>query len=258
MTFAVTHRLIGHDGVSEHTVRGSGLWGRDWQVASGNGIGDREAKPYRKRKPLPALIVIGVLALGAVIVWVNVVASRADVEAAVRCDPPPSPQPGVTYTPLSHTALDDRAPIPPDKVAVKVLNASKTRGKGGIVTSSLKELGFDNAAEPGNDPAYETAEAKCHGQIRFGENGMAAARTLSLVVPCAELVKDNRKDATVELTTGTNFGDIRPKAEARKILDQLSQWSKLHQGDGGGEQAAGGTPPVIDQGLLKAARETPC
>jgi hypothetical protein len=227
-------------------------------VASGNGIGDRAAKPYRKHKPLPALIVIGVLALGAVIVWVNVVTSKSDIDAAIRCDPPPAAQPGVTYTPLPHNALDDRAPTPPDKVAVKVLNASKIRGKGGIATSTLKELGFVNAGEPGNDPAYENTEAKCHGQIRFGENGTTAARTLSLVVPCLELVKDNRKDSSVEITTGTDFGDIRPKAEARKILDQLSQWSKLHQGGGGGEQAAGGNAPVIDQALLKAAREMPC
>lgn len=227
-------------------------------MASGNGIGDRAAKPYRKHKPLPALIVIGVLALGAVIVWVNVVTSSSDIDAAIRCDPPPAAQPGVTYTALPHNALDDRAPMPPDKIAVKVLNASKVRGKGGIATSTLKELGFANAAEPGNDPAYEKTEAKCHGQIRFGENGTTAARTLSLVVPCLELVKDNRKDASVEITTGTDFGDIRPKAEARKVLDQLSQWSKLHQGGGGGEQAAGGGAPVIDQALLKAAREMPC
>jgi hypothetical protein len=227
-------------------------------VASGNGIGDRGAKPYRKRNPLPALIVIGVLALGAVIVWVNVVASNADIEAKIRCDPPPAPQPGVTYTPQAHNALDDRAPVPPDKVALQVLNGSQIRGQGGIVTSTLKEMGFTQALEPSTDPAYEKIEAKCRGQIRFGENGAAAARTLSLVVPCAELVKDNRKDASVTLTTGTLLGDIRPKAEARQVLDQLTQWSKAQQGSGGGEQSAGGGAPVIDQALLKAAREVPC
>lgn len=227
-------------------------------MASGNGIGDRGARPYRKRKPLPALIVIGVMALGAVIVWVNVVASRSDIDARVRCDPPPVPQEGVTYTPMAHNGLDDRAPVPPDKVAVQVLNGSQVRGQGGIVTSTLKELGFAQIVEPDVDPAYEKAEAKCRGQIRFGENGAAAARTLSLVVPCAELVKDNRKDASVTFTTGTLLGDIRPKAEARQVLDQLAKWSKAQQGSGGGEQSAGGGAPVIDQALLKAARETPC
>ncbi|OXM49106.1 envelope integrity protein Cei [Amycolatopsis alba] len=227
-------------------------------MASGNGIGDRGARPYRKHKPLPALIVIGVLALGAVIVWVNVVASGADVDAKVRCDPPPVPQQGVTYTPLAHDGLDDRAPVPPDKVAVQVLNGSQVRGQGGIATNTLRELGFTQILEPASDPAYKNAEAKCRGQIRFGENGAAAARTLSLVIPCAELVKDNRKDASVTLTTGTLLGDIRPKTEARKVLEQLTQWSKAQQGSGGGEQSAGGGAPVIDQALLKAAREAPC
>jgi hypothetical protein len=227
-------------------------------VASGNGIGDRGTRPYRRHKPLPALIVIGVLALGAIIVWINAAVGKGDVDEAIRCDPPPSPPPGVTFSTLPHTALDDRAPVPPDKVAVKVLNASSTRGQGSITTTTLHELGFTNTGEPANDPAYENREAKCRGQIRFGENGITAARTLGLVVPCAELVQDNRKDASVDLVTGTNFGDIRPRAEARQILTQLADWSKTHQGGGGNEQSAGAQAPVIDQTLLASARDVQC
>jgi hypothetical protein len=227
-------------------------------VASGNGIGDRGTRPYRKHKPLPALIVIGVLALGAIIVWVNAAVGKGDVDEAVRCDPPPSPPPGVTFSTLPHSALDDRAPVPPDKVAYRVLNASGTRGQGGITTTSLRELGFTGAAEPANDPAYENREAKCRGQIRFGENGVTAARTLSLVVPCAELVQDNRKDASVDVVTGTLFGDLRPRAEARRIITQLADWSKAHQGGGGNEQSAGAKAPVVDQTLLASARDVEC
>jgi hypothetical protein len=227
-------------------------------VASGNGIGDRGARPYRRHKPLPALIVIGVLALGAIIVWINAAVGKGDVDEAVRCDPPASPPPGVTFSTLPHNALDDRAPVPPDKVPVKVLNASSTRGQGSITTTALHELGFTNTGEPANDPAYENREAKCRGQIRFGENGITAARTLGLVVPCAELVQDNRKDTSVDLVTGTNFGDIRPRAEARQILTQLAEWSKAHQGGGGNEQSAGAQAPVIDQTLLASARDVQC
>ncbi|WP_328643983.1 envelope integrity protein Cei [Amycolatopsis sp. NBC_00348] len=226
-------------------------------MASGNGIGDRAARPYRRHKPLPALIVIGVLALGAIIVWINAAVGKGDVDEAVRCDPQASPPPGVTFSTLPHNALDDRAPVPPDKVAVKVLNASSTRGQGSITTTALHELGFTNTGEPANDPAYENREAKCRGQIRFGENGITAARTLGLVVPCAELVQDNRKDASVDLVTGTNFGDIRPRAEARQVLTQLAEWSKAHQG-GGNEQSAGAQAPVIDQTLLASARDVQC
>ena len=227
-------------------------------MASGNGIGDRGARPYRKHKPLPALIVIGVLAVGAIVVWVNAAVGKGDIDEAVKCAPPASPPPGVTFSSLPHNALDDRAPIPPDKVAYRVLNASGSRGQGGITTTALRELGFSGAADPANDPAYENREAKCRGQIRFGENGVTAARTLSLVVPCAELVQDNRKDASVDVVTGTLFGDLRPRAEARQIITQLADWSKAHQGGGGNEQSAGAKAPVIDQTLLASARDVAC
>jgi hypothetical protein len=227
-------------------------------VASGTGFGDRKARPYRKYKPLPALIVIGVLAAGAIAVWINAALSKADVDAAVRCDPPAAPPPGTTYTSLPHNALDDREPIPPDRVAVRVLNASAVRGQGGIATASLRELGFTGTGDPGNDPAYDNRVAKCRGQIRFGENGKAAARTVSLVVPCAELVEDNRKDASVDLVTGSLFDDILPRPEAKQILTQLADWSKAHQGGGGAEQSAGAKAPAIDQTLLASARDVTC
>ncbi|WP_091617884.1 envelope integrity protein Cei [Amycolatopsis saalfeldensis] len=228
-------------------------------MASGNGSGERGApRPYRKHRPLPALIVIGVLALGAVFVWVNAVVGRGNVDEAVLCTPAPTPPAGTTYTTVPHNGLDDRAPMPPDKVALKVLNASTTRGQGGIATTALRGLGFTAIADPGNDPAYPKGDAKCRGQIRYGENGAAAARTVSLVVPCAELVRDNRKDASVDLVTGTRFDDIRPRAEALRVLQQLTSWSQAHQGGGGSEQSTGPGGPMIDQTLLASARDVTC
>ena len=227
-------------------------------MASGNGSGNRELRPYRKHRPLPALIVIGVLAFGAVFVWVHAVVGRGDVDAAVRCTPDPTPQPGVTYTPVPHNGLDDRSPVPPDKVALRVLNASTTRGQGGIATTALRELGFTATGDPGNDPAYPKGDARCRGQIRYGENGASAARTVSLVVPCAELVRDNRKDASVDLSTGKLFTDVQPRAEAVKVLQQLTAWSQAHQGGGSSEQSAGANAPVVDQTLLAAARNVTC
>jgi uncharacterized membrane protein (UPF0136 family) len=228
-------------------------------VASGNGFGDRNARPYRKRRPLPALIVIGVLGLGAVVVWVNAIVSRTDIDAAIRCDPAASPPSGVTFTTLGHGALDDREPVPPDKIALKVLNASKLRGQGAITTEALRSLGFTQIAEPADDPAYPAdLKANCRGQIRFGENGAAAARTVSLLVPCVELVKDNRQDSSVDLMIGVTFGDVYPNAAAGQILAQLRTWSDQHRGSGGGEQAADATAPVIDRKLLSSARDVSC
>ena len=87
---------------------------------------------------------------------------------------------------------------------------------------------------------------------------MTAARTLSLVVPCAELVQDNRKDASVDLVTGTLFNDISPRPEARQVLTQLADWSKAHQGGGSAEQSGGAKAPAIDQTLLSSARDVQC
>ncbi|WP_344856325.1 envelope integrity protein Cei [Amycolatopsis ultiminotia] len=227
-------------------------------MASGNGSGNRSARPYRKHRPLPALIVIGVFALGAVFVWVNAVVGRGDVDEAVQCSPAPAAPAGTSYTQVPHNGLDDRSPMPPDKVALKVLNASSTRGQGGIASTALRELGFTGTAEPGNDPAYPKGDARCRGQIRYGENGAAAARTVSLVVPCVELVRDNRKDASVDLVTGTLFTDIQPRAEALTVLKQLTDWSHAHQNGGGSEQSADASAPAIDETLLAAARDVTC
>src|SRR5438270_2204209 len=113
--------------------RGAGGWG----VASGIGDRNRKSRGYRRRRPLPALIFIGVLGLVAVVIWVRAITSKADLDAAIRCAPDPTPPPGTTYTSLSHTALDDTAPIPPGRVAVRVLNAGQHRGAAAITTEGL-------------------------------------------------------------------------------------------------------------------------
>ncbi|RZQ63265.1 LytR family transcriptional regulator [Amycolatopsis suaedae] len=184
--------------------------------------------------------------------------SRTDVDDKIRCEPAAVAPPGVTHTPVAHDGLDSVAPMPPDKIQVRVLNASKNRGQGAIVTAGLKDMGFTKALDPANDPAYEGREANCRGQIRFGENGMAAARTLSLADPCVELIKDNREDGTVDLAIGSAFRDPRPTKEGRQVLQQLAEWSRQHPDTAGGEQATGQRPATIDQTLLASARDIEC
>lgn len=223
----------------------------------GIGGGSRKSRPYRKHRPLPALIVIGMLGAVAVFVWLNVMVSREGLNEAVRCTPEAVPPAGVTYVSFGHDGLDGTAPVPPGKVAVQVLNANGARDGAALATAALRDVGFTETVEPANDPAYEKSEASCHGQIRFGENGTAAARTLSLVVPCAELIKDNRQDATVDLSIGTRFNGLHPRKEALQILDQLSRWSADQADAGGGEQAVAPSPKV-DPALMTAARDAHC
>ncbi|PXY33654.1 hypothetical protein DI005_15040 [Prauserella sp. PE36] len=227
-------------------------------MVSGNGgFRSGRVKPYRKYKPLPALIVIGVLGLVAAFVWVNAISSNTDLEEAIRCQPSPTPTGGVTYTPQPHDALDATQPTPPDRVAVRVLNASGTRGQAAMTTEGLRRLGFTQIAEPENDPAYANAEANCHGQIRYGANGEGAARTVALVDPCLELVRDNRQDATVDLAIGTAFNNARLTTAARDVLDRLNTWSAQNRGTGESEQSTG-KGPDIDQALLDETRPEHC
>lgn len=224
-----------------------------------SGISGRETRPYRRYRPLPALIMIAVLGGASAIIWLKVLNSGTDVNEAIRCNPPASPPPGMTYTAVAHDALDDVDPIPPDRVDVRVLNPENgKRGQGALVTESLKQLGFLEIGKPRSDKAYKNREAPaCRGQIRFGDNGEQAARTLSLIDSCVELIKDNRKDASVDLALGADFTDVLPRTEAINVLQKLSAWSRKH-GQTSSELSAGEQAPELSADLLAAARTDTC
>lgn len=226
-------------------------------MSAGIGFSGRKSRPYRKHRPLPAVFLVTLLGVASLYVWFSVFEDADDIDEAIRCQPPASAPPGAHYTSVGHDALDDVTPVPPSKVAVQVLNAGNLRGEAAITTAELRQLGFTQVAEPANDPAYENRTANCEGQIRFGDNGAAAARTLSLIDTCLELVNDGRKDATVDLSIGTQFTDVMPRREAVEVLDQLSAWAKRNSARGSSELASNSVPD-IDAELLEAARPPAC
>ncbi|WP_235926738.1 envelope integrity protein Cei [Actinokineospora pegani] len=233
-------------------------------------VGERSAgnsadQPYRRRRPLPALIFLAVLSVLAAVVWVIVLRGQDDPNAAKRCQPPPtSPAPpadgqavptlGQTLTPES---LDKVSPAAPSGVLARVVNASGQRRQAGAVTEALRELGFTQVTDPANDLIYSGGTLTCRAQIRFGQQGAAAARTLSIIEPCAELVRDERQDATVDLAIGQRYTYLRPNADARRILEQLIDWAQNGPVQGG-LQNADGTGPALDPALVAAARSTRC
>jgi hypothetical protein len=234
-------------------------------VASRNVWPNNGPQRYRKRRPLPALILILILGVAATVVWINVMTDVEDTAAATRCEPPaprkdsaeqPTTPPTTLGRQLEFASLDRTVPAPPGQVLVKVINASTQKGAAGIATARLRELGFAKADEPGNDPLYGDA-MKCRGQIRFGQQGTAAARTLSLLDPCVELVRDDRKDATVDLAIGADFDGLSPNSQARTALEQLTQWAEEHPETKGGLQA-NGPQPDLDADLLAGARDIRC
>lgn len=216
---------------------------------------------YRRRKPVPALLLILLLGSVAGTVWLTVLGSTGS--PAMDCPPPPAvagvPPSGEV---LDRTALDEVPPAPPQLARVQVLNGNGQRGEAAIVSAGLTDLGFRPAAEPANDPLHPTFELNCPGQIRFGEGGIAAARTLSLVAPCAELVRDLRPGDVVDLALGTSFTGLAPTAEAQSVLTslvRLGQPASPPEAEASrGGQAAQSVQPVIDPQQIDAARDVDC
>jgi len=231
-------------------------------VAAGNvmrGPGQR----YRKRRPLPALLLVLVLGVAATIVWLKVMNEDNEVTGAQHCDPPPTQaaatggKPAPTLgKPLETAALDRTEPASPASALVRVVNASGQRGQARLVTETLRGLGFSQVGDPANDVLYGE-KMTCRAQIRFGPQGTAAARTISLVEPCAELIRDERQDATVDVVLGEKFDDLHPNRPARTLLEQLNDFAKQNPPAQGGLQSDA-PQPKLDASLLSAARNVKC
>jgi hypothetical protein len=231
----------------------------------------RRPRRYRARRPMRAVLLALVLSITAGLVWTSVLLPEATAggcqdaaEAAVT--------PGQR---LPAHGLDGISPAPPQQVEVQVLNASGMRGEAAIVGGGLSELGFAPTGTPANDPLHPAFDLACHGEIRFGVAGQAAARTLSLAVPCADLVRDARPDSMVDLALGTEFTGLRPNAAARAALDELAtlgQPAPVEPVQGGlaarsasspelppgTQQAAPSTTSFVAPALLKQARQVQC
>ena len=230
------------------------------------GMSRERGRGYRRRKPIPAIVLAVLLVIAAIVVWVKVI-DRADNTAAATACPPvpavggkPAPQIG---TPLAYNALAKVTPMPPSEVQVAVWNASTKHGAAQTVITSLEQLGFTVPAAPQTDQAYPQSASNpndvlaCQGQIRFGANGESAARTLSLVLPCTQLIRDNRQDASVTVSIGSKFGSVAPNGDAQQVLKQLTDFANAHPVPQGGQQAQGLAPQIAPE-LLSGAASTPC
>ncbi|HEX3788445.1 MAG TPA: envelope integrity protein Cei [Pseudonocardiaceae bacterium] len=216
-----------------------------------------QAETYHRRRPLVGIVVLCVLMVAAAIVWSRVIRQADDVNAQVAC---PASQVATEQldTPVSYTALDAVAPAPASSAQVQVFNASNERGQAARITTELQQFGFTQTGVPADDPEYPQGNLRCVGQIRFGPNGVSAARTLSLLVPCAQLVRDNRQNSTVDLAVGTAFVDLTPSADATDVLQQLATWSQQHPVTGGGLQSYASIAPHLQSSLLTGAHNGQC
>jgi hypothetical protein len=199
------------------------------------------------------------LAGASAVVWVNVLGQAGNSTVQSRCPASAStPAKLPKITPLPYTALDNVAPAPPSQVRGHTLNASSQVGLAGRIDTEVQKLGFVQAGTPGNDPRYPLGDMRCFGQIRFGPNGAAAARTVSLAVPCAQLVRDNRQDTSVDLALGAYFTELVPNPAGQQALAQLDTWAQHHPAPTGGLQSQSGQQPVVSSALLAGAHTFGC
>lgn len=203
--------------------------------------------PYRRRRRAPIIAVVSVLAVGAVVTWTVVLAGASGPGGPQVCPAPAAGGPPGTL--LESAALDAVPPAPPAEIPVRVLNAGGQRGQANLVAAQLGDLGFGEAEPPGNDPFFPDSDMNCVGQVRFGPAGEAGASTLSLLLPCAELVRDDRPDPSVDVSVGTGFGDVNPPRPVRDVLEALGSPSPA------GEDS-GDPPRPPDPAVLSEARET--
>ncbi|HVV12003.1 envelope integrity protein Cei [Amycolatopsis sp.] len=211
----------------------------------------RVRREYRRRKPLPALVFITVLVVVAGIVWAKTFRRAHDVNAQVRCPEPATVQSGA---PVGYTALDQVTPAPPGRVRVRVVNATSRPMLATGVAAELRSWGFGEAAAPSEDTVYPAGTLTCVGQIRFGTRGASAARTLSFLVPCAQLVRDDRSDTTVALALGERFSRLAPTPAGHTVLDQLRGRGR----DVDGQQTDDSDIPRIARQLFADAHPGQC
>ncbi len=193
---------------------------------------------YRQRNVLPAALLVIVLAVAGILTW-TVVFANSTSGAVTSCNVSPVAGAGAVQ---GASALDEQAAAAPGDVRVRVLNGAGQRGQAQLAASELGELGIGEAAPPDNDPLFPAQDLSCVGQIRYGPSGAGAARTLSLVVPCAELVADTRGDDSVDLALGSDFRDITP---AQPVSDALRALSRRSAADGTDTPVTGPDPASL-------------
>ncbi|MCD5418308.1 envelope integrity protein Cei [Rhodococcus pyridinivorans] len=223
-------------------------------ITEGSATDDR-GRPFRRRRVVPAAVAGAVLAAGTIVVWSSVFTSSEPVTTTVACNAPPTeatdpegPQPAPLGEVVDRSTLLEVEPAPLTATRVRVYNANGERGQATHVAAQLSDYGFSSPpdVQAGNDPVYVDQNMQCQGQIRFGEAGRAAASSVWLLAPCAELVQDTREDDTVDLALGTYFRDISPGADAEEVLRALR------------EVTAGEETAPLDLDLLTAARNARC
>lgn len=206
----------------------------------------------RRRNRWPILILLALLLVGAGIVWITIlapeppeatgcnepgeVATEDTDDAATQASGTPGSATDGTggnetqITSVSTTLgtftdpnmLAGTRPADPGRIPLQVYNASMVAGQAKTVTDELRSIGFTSIKTQADDPLYPAWDLRCYGEIRFGYGGLAEARTVLFVAPCAELVLDDRVDNSVDLSLGKLYQVEPIDDEVQTLLTQIA------------------------------------
>lgn len=167
------------------------------------------ARPLRQRqgrgggrRVAAVTVTLLLLVTLAVLAWQS---STGDDEPDVRARPEPTCPTPATLPPA----------IAPAKVRVNVYNATDRRGLAAKVAGQLERRGFD-VRKVDNDPLGRTVTGAA--EVRHGDEGAAAARTVAAQVGPVVAVPDGRPGGSVDLVVGTGFTALVAPAEAAADL----------------------------------------
>jgi hypothetical protein len=166
---------------------------------------DRRPPGIRRRRPLPGLIFLLVLALAALLVWWNVLGdehARNEAQAAACSSASAAPQ-----------ALD------PSTITLRVFNASDQAGRAGEVKTTLESRGFV-VSEYANDPTDNKVTGV--GELRFGPRGKGAADFVRLLLPGATDRADTRATDVVDLVIGPDFAGLATQDQVAAALSPIA------------------------------------
>ena len=165
----------------------------------------RRPIPARRRRPLPALVLIGVLSLLAGPVWWQVFHRSATPANTSACETTTAPG-----------ALPN-----PRAVHVRVYNATERSGLARTVAGQLGSRGF-RVSGTGNDPLESIRSVEGVAEVRYGPVGAAGARLLHLYLPGSQLLPDSRADGVVDVALGPRFSALASPAQLARTLRQTA------------------------------------
>lgn len=233
---------------------------------------DPAAARYRRRRRWPMLVVIGVLFAGGIVIWFQALkpvptlgngcntpgaaptsqsatsrsrtasGSTAAPSSASRSSTPRSTTPSTLGTFTDKNTLSRVRPSAPEDFVVNVFNASEQRGMAKTLSDEMRSVGFERIDLVDNDPLYPAYDLRCVGEIRYGNAGVASARTALMMMPCAQLVVDNRVDDSVDIAVGALYTFAVTSDEVKAVLTSISQ--------------AAAPPAVIDGRTIQATRSS--